>query len=81
MAKKSRRIKAKQLTKGAKATQRWQPQQPKPIAVKLQSSTGISPEVETLTSRYQYVMPEVKRISIIAGAIVVTLIILSCLLG
>jgi len=41
----------------------------------------VSPKAPDLTSRYQYVMPEIKRIGIIAGAIILVLIILSFVLG
>ena len=81
MPKKSRRSKAKQQARAAKAIQEGHPQQLRPIAVKPQSSAGIPPEVEGFTSRYQYVMPEVKRIGILAGSIILILIILSFALG
>jgi hypothetical protein len=41
----------------------------------------LSPKTPDLTSRYQYVMPEIKRIGIVAGAIILVLIILSFILG
>jgi hypothetical protein len=81
MPEKSRRSKAKQRARAAKAIQKGHPQQLRPIAVKPQSPAGISPEVENFTSRYQYVMPEVKRIGILAGSIILILIILSFALG
>ena len=94
MAKKSRRAKAKQRAKMARATQATQAtqegssQQLKPLTVKLQSPTPtrVSPRAQAsraqdLTSRYQYVLPDVKRIGIIAGSIIVVLIILSFVLG
>jgi len=97
MAKKSRRAKAKQRAKMARVTQATQAtqatqegssQQLKPLPVKLQSPTPtrVSPKAQTskaqdLTSRYQYVLPEVKRIGIIAGSLILVLIILSFILG
>ena len=89
MAKKSRRAKAKQRTRVAKAVQVAQEgrlQQLRPLSAEVQSPTRVSPKVQApkgqdLTSRYQYVIPEVKRIGIIAGAIIGVLIILSFTLG
>jgi uncharacterized phage infection (PIP) family protein YhgE len=74
------------LQQPAKAVEQSQPQQPMPVSTKLQSPTRVSPKAQApkaqdLTSRYQYVIPEVKRIGIIAGAIIVVLIILSFVLG
>jgi type II secretory pathway component PulL len=87
MAKKSRRAKAKQrarvaqVAQEAQATQEGRSQQLKPMPTKLQSPTRVSPKAQDLTSRYQYVLPEIKRIGIIAGAIILVLIILSFVLG
>jgi hypothetical protein len=85
MAKKSRRAKAKHRARVAKAAQEGRLQQPRPLSAEVQSPTRVSPKVQPpkaqdLTSRYQYVIPEVKRIGIIAGAIIVVLIILSFVL-
>ena len=90
MAKKSRRAKAKQRARMAKAVEQRQPQQPTqqpmPTPTKLQPPARVSPKAQVpkaqdLASRYQYVMPDVKRIGIIAGAIILVLIILSFVLG
>jgi hypothetical protein len=84
MPKKSRRAKAKHRTRVAKAAQVAQEersQQPGSPPAELQSPTRVSPKAPDLTSRYQYVMPEIKRIGIIAGAIILVLIILSFVLG
>jgi hypothetical protein len=90
MAKKSRRAKAKQRARMAKVVEQGQPQQPTqqptPMPAKLQSPARMSPKAQApraqdLTSRYQYVLPDVKRIGIIAGSIIVVLIILSFVLG
>jgi hypothetical protein len=86
MAKKSRRAKAKHRARIAKAAQEERSQQMKSLSAEAQSPPRISPKVQPpkaqdLTSRYQYVIPEVKRIGIIAGAIIGVLIILSFILG
>jgi len=81
MPKKSRRAKAKQRTRAAKVVQEGRSQQLEPLPAELQSPTRVSPKAQDLTSRYQYVIPEVKRIGIIAGAIILVLIILSFALG
>jgi hypothetical protein len=81
MAKKSRRAKARHRARVAKVAQEGRSQQPGPLPAKLQSTTTISPKVQDFTGRYQYVIPEVKRIGIIAGAIILVIIILTFVLG
>jgi len=81
MPKKSRRSKATHRAKLAKATQERHTQQLKPTTGKFQSPARISHEVQDSASRYQYIMPEVKRIGILAGAMILILIILSFVLG
>jgi type II secretory pathway component PulL len=96
MAKKSRRAKAKHRARVEKAAQERRLQQPAPVSAEVQSPTPVSPtvqapkaqttkvqapKVQDLASRYQYVIPEIKRIGIIAGAIILVLIILSFVLG
>ena len=81
MPKKSRRAKAKHRAAVARAIQERQPQQPRPVSAEIQSAPRVSPKTHDLTGRYQYVIPEVKRIGIIAGSIIVILIILSFVLG
>jgi hypothetical protein len=81
MPKKSRRAKAKHRAAVARAIQESQPQQPGPLAAEIQSAPRVPSKVQDLASRYQYVMPEVKRIGIIAGSIIVILIILTFVLG
>jgi len=81
MPKKSRRAKAKHRAAVARAVQERQPQQPAQVSAEVQSAPRVSPKAQDLASRYQYVMPEVKRIGIIAGSIIVVLIILSFVLG
>ena len=77
MAKKSRRAKAKQRARVAKVAWEGRSQQLGPLPVEEQSQTRVSPKAQDFTSRYQYVMPEIKRIGIIAGAMLLVLIILS----
>ena len=77
MAKKSRRAKARQRARVARVAEEGRPQQLRPLPAEVQSPTRVSPKAQDLTSRYQYVMPEIKRIGIIAGAIILFLIILS----
>jgi len=81
MAKKSRRAKAKHRARVEKAVQEGRLQQPRPLSAEVQSPTRVSPKVQDLTNRYQYVIPEVKRIGIIAGAIILVIIILFFVLG
>jgi hypothetical protein len=81
MPKKSRRAKAKHRAAVAKAVQERQLEQPGSLSPEIRSAPRVPPKVQDLASRYQYVIPEVKRIGIIAGSIVLILIILSFVLG
>jgi hypothetical protein len=81
MPKKSRRAKAKHRAAVAKAVQERRPEQSRPLSGEVPSAPRVSPKAQDLSSRYQYVMPEVKRIGIIAGSIILVLIILSFVLG
>jgi hypothetical protein len=86
MPKKSRRAKAKHRAAVARAVQERQSQESRPVSAEIPSPARVSPrapgpKAQDLASRYQYVMPEVKRIGIIAGSIIVVLIILSFVLG
>ncbi|MEA1872018.1 MAG: hypothetical protein U9M91_01265 [Chloroflexota bacterium] len=81
MAKKSRRAKAKHRARVAKEAQEGRSQQLRPLPAEVPSPTRVSTKAQDLASRYQYVIPEVKRIGIIAGAIILVLIILSFVLG
>ena len=81
MPKKSRRTKAKQRARVAQVAGEGRSQQPGPPPLESQSPTRVSAKAPDLTGRYQYVMPEIKRIGIIAGAIILVLIILSFVLG
>jgi hypothetical protein len=85
MAKKSRRAKARQRARVAKAAGEKRSQQLTPMPAQVQSPARVSSRVQTpqaqdLTNRYQYVIPEVRRIGIIAGSIIVVLIMLSFVL-
>jgi len=77
MAKKSRRAKAKHRARAAGVAWEGRSQQPGPLPAEVQSPARVSPKTQDFTSRYQYVMPEIRRIGIIAGAIILFLIILS----
>jgi Tfp pilus assembly protein PilE len=81
MPKKSRRAKAKHRAVVAKAVQERYSQQSGPLSTEIQSAPRVSPKLQDLASRYQYVIPEVKRIGIIAGSIILILIILSFVIG
>ena len=81
MPKKSRRAKAKHRAAVARGLQERQPQQPGLVSAEKPSAPRVPPKAQDLASRYQYVIPEVKRIGIIAGSIIVILIILSFVLG
>jgi hypothetical protein len=81
MPKKSRRAKAKHRTRVAKVAQEGRSQQLRPLPAEVPSPPRASTKAQDLASRYQYVIPEVKRIGIIAGAIILVLIILSFVLG
>jgi hypothetical protein len=96
MAKKSRRARAKQRARVEKAAQERRFQQAGPVSPDVQPSAPAAPKAQVaraqgfraqvtktqdLATKYRYVIPEVKRIGIIAGAIVVVLIILSFVLG
>jgi len=80
MTKKSRRTKSKHRVAATKAAGRPS-QQPRPQPTALQSPARIPPTAQDSPGRYEYVISEVKRIGIIAGAIILVLIILSFVLG
>ena len=80
MSKKSRRTKAKRRARAAKPIQAKHPQTVKPVTAKLPSPIKISHEAQDSINRYQHVIPEVKRIGILAGSMILILIILSFVL-
>jgi hypothetical protein len=81
MAKKSRRAKDRQRARAGKAVRERRPQQRRSMPAGLQSPAKVSPKAQDFTTHYSYVMPEIKRIGIIAGPIILTIIILSFVLG
>ena len=86
MAKKSKRARAKYRARVVNKAQVERPQQPDQMPAGVSLTAQASPKVQPskaqdLDSRHQHVMPEVKRIGIIAGAIILVLIILSFALG
>jgi hypothetical protein len=81
MPKKSRRAKAKHRVRVAKTAPEGCGQPLKPQPAEVQSLTRVPPKAQDSTSHYQYVISELKRIGIIAGAIILVLIILSFVLG
>ena len=81
MPKKSRRAKAKHRAAVARAVQERYPQHPKPVPAETQSTPRVSSKSQDLASRYAYIVPEIKRIGIVAGSIILVLIILSFVLG
>jgi len=86
MAKKSKRARAKHRAREANRAQVRLSQEPEPLSAEAPSAIQASPKVQPSKvqdsdDRYQYVMPEVKRIGIIAGAIILVLVILSFVMG
>jgi len=86
MAKKSKRTKAKHRARAANKAQVERSQRPEQMPAGVPSPTQASlkvqpSRVQDLSNRYQYVIPEMKRIGIIAGAIILIIIILSFVLG
>ena len=81
MAKKSRRARAKHRTTVARPAGGRPLQQPGAMPAGVQSPARVLARAQDFTSRYQYVMPELRRIAIIGGAMILVLIILSFVLG
>ncbi len=81
MPKKSRRAKAKHRARSAQEIQRRYFQPPKPVPAEHQLAGKMPPEVKGSTDHYQYLMPELRRIGILAGAIILVLVVLSFVLG
>ncbi len=84
MGKKSRRARAKHRA-GGKLAKRAPAQRIYPSEPKLESKAAAPSIGPTFSSakatRYQYVLPELRRIGIIAGALFLILIILAFILG
>jgi hypothetical protein len=81
MSKKSRRSRAKRHAKAVRATTREHDRSPEPAVASYQSSTPRPFEARSSTERYWYILPELRRIGIIAGSILFILIVLSFVLG
>ncbi|MGQ9546476.1 MAG: hypothetical protein ACUVTR_04855 [Dehalococcoidia bacterium] len=77
MPKKSRRAKARHRARVARIAPQERRQRPAQVPAGLQSATPVSSKAQDFASRYQYVIPELKRIGVIAGAMIVVIIILS----
>lgn len=82
MSKKSHRSKAKHRAKLAKVARERNSQQ----VVSTVAEAGALvrkkvPEERVLVNRYQYVMPELRRIGILGGSVILILIVLSFILG
>ena len=81
MSKKSRGSKAKRRTKSVRTTTGERSQSPKPAVVGYQLPTQKPSEARGPIDHYQYVLPELRRIGIIAGSILLVLIVLSFVFG
>ena len=86
MPKKSKRARAKHRARAVNRAQVERSQRPEPVPAEVPSQTQASLKAQPSkdqdsTSRYQHVIPEMKRIGIIAGAMIVVLIVLSFILG
>ena len=85
MSKKSRRVKAKSQA-ATRSPKRDNIKRAEPVKKKAETNVPISqPGTATATltqqNRYYYILPELRRIAIIAGALIVILIILTFVLG
>ncbi len=80
MPKKSRRAKEKRRSRSAVEIRRETSRTPEQVVAEHQSPTRVSPELQSLASRYQYLLPELRHIGILAGAIIVILVVLSFIL-
>ena len=84
MPKKSRRARAKYRPGGqlAKRVARKHSQPTKPVLESKTSASSVEPSTSPVqVARYRYVLPELRRIGIIAGALFVILIVLTFVLG
>lgn len=84
MAKKSRRARAKHRT-GSKPLQRAPGARAQTLRATVEPKVPASPVTPSASSaqaaRYRYVLPELRRIGIIAGALFLILIVLAFILG
>ena len=81
MPKKSHRAKAKRRARLAKEIHGTYSQSLKSVTAQPQSASKTSPEARSSINHYQYIMPELRRIGILAGAIILTLVVLSFILS
>ncbi len=77
MPRRSRRAKAKHRAIIAKAVQEGRLAQAKPVSAESWRQTPVLQRPQEAADRYQYVLSDVKRIGIIAGAIILVIMILS----
>lgn len=81
MPKKSHRTKAKRRARLAKEIRGTYSQSLKSVTAQPQLASKMSPEARSPINHYQYIMPELRRIGILAGAIILTLVVLSFILS
>jgi len=82
MPKKVRRAKAKRRTRPARKTiGESPPQQVQTTLARPEVVAKTSRETHYSIDRYQYVLPELRRIGILAGSVILILIILSFIVG
>lgn len=77
MPKKSRRTKARYRAKTSRTALERHPQQARVASTRLPTASHLPSKTQELTSRHQHVIPELKRIGMIAGAMIIVLIIIS----
>jgi hypothetical protein len=82
MSKKSHRSKARHRAKLAKVAREGNSQQ---VVSTIAEAGALGrkkvPEERALVNRYQYVMPELRRIGILGGSVILILIVLSFIFG
>jgi len=82
MSKKSHRSKAKHRAKSARIAREGSSQR---VVSTIAESGALArkkvPEGQVFVDRYQHVMPELRRIGILGGLMILTLIVLSFILG
>ncbi len=82
MPKKSQRSKAKHRAKSARIARERSSQQ---VVATVAESGALArkkvPEGQVFVDRYQHVMPELRRIGILGGLMILTLIVVSFILG
>ena len=82
MAKKQRRTKAtRHRTRAAGPVQERIDRQAATVSPGRQQPARVTPGVQDRAARYEHIVPELKRIGIIAGVMILVLIILALALG